>query len=269
MDTPNGTPLSPGDLKDLLAMAERAAAAAAALLAERWGRYHTVLAETAHDVKLQDDRDAEAAVLQVLAESGLPVLAEESGDGGAPIAQDAVHWVVDPLDGTVNYSRGIAYCCVSVALSAGGAPVLGVVNDFTRREVFTGAPGLGAWRDGAPMRVSTVTAPERAILGFGNPAGFDYDDTQLLALHRTLNRFHKVRQPGAAALMMAHVACGLMDAFMEDDISYWDVAAGTALIRAAGGWAQLAPSPTHPWARRIRAASSSQVWAGMDGMFPR
>jgi len=256
-----GSALSPGELKGLLALAGRAAAAAAALLAERWGRYHTVLAETAHDVKLQDDRDAE----EVLAESGLPVLAEESGDGGAPIAQDAVHWVVDPLDGTVNYSRGIAYCCVSVALSAGGAPVLGVVNDFTRREVFTGAPGLGAWRDGAPMRVSAVTAPGRAILGFGNPAGFDYDDAQLLALHRTLNRFHKVRQPGAAALMMAHVACGLMDAFMEDDISYWDIAAGTALIRAAGGWAELAPSPTHPWARRIRAASSSEVWAAMDG----
>jgi len=75
----------------------------------------------------------------------------------------------------------------------------------------------------------------------------------------------QVRQPGAAALMMAHVACGLMDAFMEDDISYWDIAAGTALIRAAGGWAELAPSPTHPWARRIRAASSSEVWAAMDG----
>ncbi len=250
------------DWDGALALALRAAGAGARLLKGRWGTRHEAVSVTAHDVKLRDDLDSEAEILAVLAESSWPVLAEESGEHGAASDPNTPCWVVDPLDGTLNYSRHVPFCCVSVALSLGGAPVLGVVHDFVHGEVFSGVPGRGAWCNGSPVHVSGVDAPACAVLGLGYPIGFDYDDAGILAVHRLGSGFRKTRQMGSAALLLAHVACGRMDAYMEDDIYYWDIAAGAALVTAAGGFVRMESSREHPWARRIRAASSRGVWPG-------
>ncbi len=247
------------ELQSHLQTARGAAAEGAAVLRRLWRGAQTALAETAHDVKLQADRDSESAILAVLARTGLPRLAEESGESGGA-GGGGLCWVVDPLDGTMNFSRGIPFCAVSVALCRDGAPLVGVVDDFVHGEVFYGAPGLGAWLNGAPVRVSGVTRMERAVLGTGNPIGFDYDDAGALAHHHLKGRFRKARQMGSAALLLAYVACGRMDAYLEDDILLWDIAAGAALVEAAGGFVSIHPSPTHPWARAIRAASAPSVW---------
>lgn len=248
------------DIAAAMAVAETAAAAGAKVLRGMWRGAQTTLAETAHDVKLQADRDAEAAILAVLGETPWPRLAEESGAHGAVGREDTPYWVVDPLDGTVNFNRGIPFCSVSVALCLGNRPLLGVVCDFLHDEVFSGAPGHGAWHNGRPMRVSGLRETGRAMLGFGMPLNREYDQAEVIGFHETVGRFRRGRQLGSAALLLAWVACGRMDAYLEDDIMFWDIAAGMALVEAAGGWMDVQPTATLPWARKIRAASHRDIW---------
>jgi myo-inositol-1(or 4)-monophosphatase len=248
--------------KSELELAVRAAADASAFLKDAFAREKTVLAEIGRDIKLQADRDAEARILGILRPSGFPVLAEESGESGA-IPDDAPVWIVDPLDGTMNYKHGIPLCCVSLALSVGGKPVLGVIDDFNRGERFSGIAGAGAWLNGVAMRVSKATDPARAILATGFPTKFDIGGPALDAFMASARRFKKVRMLGSAALMMAYVAAGRIDAYTENDIMYWDIAAGAALIEGAGGWVETRASPTDKWARHVRCAANASLWGGV------
>jgi len=240
-------------------LAVRAAQSAAAFLRDAFAQEKQVLAEIGRDIKLQADRDAERRILDVLMQSGLPVLAEESGESGTH-ADDTPTWIVDPLDGTMNFKHGIPLCCVSIALSLRGKPVLGVIDDFTRGECFSGIPGEGAWLNGAPMRVSKESNPARAILTTGFPTKFDIAGPALDQFMAAARRFKKVRMLGSAALMMAYVAAGRVDAYAEDDIMYWDIAAGAALIEAAGGWVSMRPAPADKWGRHVRAAANAALW---------
>ncbi len=242
-----------------LDLAARASSAASAFLRDAFAGDKSVLAEEGRDIKLQTDRDAEAIILDVLRESGHAVLAEESGESGT-LAHDAPVWIVDPLDGTMNYKHGIPLCCVSIALSVAGRPVLGVIEDFTRGERFHGVPGRGAWLNGIAMHVSSTTDPARAILVTGFPTQFDLHGAGLQQFMDNARRFKKVRMLGSAALMMAYVAAGRADAYAEDDIMYWDIAAGAALVEAAGGWVRLDSTPADPWTRRVRCASNHSLW---------
>jgi myo-inositol-1(or 4)-monophosphatase len=242
-----------------LDLATRASTAASAYLRDAFAHDKHVLSESGRDIKLQADRDAEAMILDVLRESGHAVLAEESGESGT-LDGDAPVWIVDPLDGTMNYKHGIPICCVSIALSVEGRPVLGVIEDFTRGECFRGIPGEGAWLNREPMRVSTAIDPARAILVTGFPTKFDVHGPALQRFIDSARTFKKVRMLGSAALMMAYVAAGRADAYSEDDIMYWDVAAGAALVEAAGGWVRLEDSGTGKWARRVRCGATAALW---------
>jgi myo-inositol-1(or 4)-monophosphatase len=242
-----------------LDLAARASNAAAAFLREAFHRDKRVRAEEGRDIKLQADLDAESRILDVLRETGFAVLAEESGESG-PLDGDAPVWVVDPLDGTMNFKHGIPLCCVSIALSVAGRPVLGVIEDFTRGECFRGIVGRAAWLNNEPMRVSDATDPARAILVTGFPTKFDVHGDALGLFMQNARRFKKVRMLGSAALMMAYVAAGRVDAYAEDDIMYWDIAAGAALVEAAGGWADVQPAQAGKWARRVRCAASPSIW---------
>lgn len=110
------------------------------------------------------------------------------------------------------------------------------------------------------MQVSDLRETGRAMLGFGMPLNRDYDAAEVAAFHETVGRFRRGRQLGSAALLLAWVACGRIDAYLEDDIMFWDIAAGMALVEAAGGWAEVQDSSTKPWARKIRAASHKDIW---------
>lgn len=242
-----------------LDLASDAAQAAGRLLKSLDASNLTVLSDTPRDIKLAADRQAEALILSQLGGSGYAILAEEGGAHGA-VDGEAPVWVVDPLDGTMNFSRGIPLCCVSIALLVAGEPVLGVVHDFNRGETFSGIAGEGAWLNGQPMQVSSVSSADRAILATGLPAGGDFDGAALQWLAEDMQRFRKVRMLGSAALMLAYLAAGRVDAYREDDIMLWDVAAGLALVRGAGGYAAATPSTRHQWGRRVRCASRSSVW---------
>ena len=225
-----------------LAVAIDAAHAAGALLLSlgESGR-RTVIAEHGRDLKLTADRQSEALIVSSLqAATSFPILCEESGALEHQGGDRRRWWVVDPLDGTANYARGIDFCCVSIALLDGSEPVLGVVHDFGRDETFTGLVGAGAWLNERPIHVSEVTRLDRAVLCTGFPVGGDFSTPGIERFARQVQQYKKVRLLGSAALSLAYLAAGRVDAYGEHGIRLWDVAAGIAVVRAAGGRAMVA-----------------------------
>lgn len=243
-----------------LDLALRAAKAAGERLREIAKGEKEILSAVGRDIKLQADRDSENIIIgMITAESAYPILAEESGEHGETAS--GPFWVIDPLDGTMNFSRGIPLCAVSIALVEGTEPLVGVIYDFNRDELFYAASGSGAfWGDGREMRVSSVTESKQAILTTGFPIRQDLNDSALQELVRQVQRFKKTRMIGTAALALAYVACGRMDAYWEQEIMLWDVAAGLVLLKEAGGHVTMTPSAKFKWARNVRCAASPTIW---------
>lgn len=220
------------DLASMQADAEQTARAAGSLLREAGADLRHVTHSANRDVKLVADRGAEDLIRRHLRQGDdVRILGEETGwsGGGTDI------WVIDPLDGTVNFSRGLPLSCVSIALLRTGNPVIGVIYDFHRDEMFSGIVGVGAACNGSPMRVSGTKTATEAIYATGLPPAHDFSAESMARFTAQLPRFKKVRILGSAALSLAYVACGRADIYREESIMSWDVAAGAALVRAAGG----------------------------------
>lgn len=222
-----------GEVMQLAELARKAAREAVAVLSGAFSSDPGVVSAERKDIKTKADVAAQEVILCVLASSGLPVVAEE--DAGASETGDGRRWLVDPLDGTMNFVRGFPMAAVSVALWDGDRPLLGVVHDVFAGGAFRGVVGAGAWLDDTPVHVSGVSDPGQAILATGFPSGRSYDEAPLLEFVAKVRRFKKVRMLGSAALMLSQVAAGRFDAYEEEDIYLWDVAAGLALVKAAGG----------------------------------
>lgn len=190
------------------------------------------------DIKLSSDKYSEKIIIDRLKESGIPILSEECGrvDGqGDPTGKGTV-WIIDPLDGTANYWKGIQeLACVSIALWKDAVPVLGVIYRFFSKELYYGIVGQGAFLNGVPIHTSGVSKTEQAIVATGFPVHRDYGTESLSAFVRQVQSFKKVRMLGAAAVMGTFVAAGKVDAYMEDEIMLWDVAGAAAIVLAAGG----------------------------------
>lgn len=241
-----------------LALAEQAARKAGEALRNWRGAELTVLSQAGRDVKLQADRDAEAIVLETLSASGLPVLAEESGVAGN--VTSGPYWVVDPLDGTVNYSRGLPISGVSIALAQGHESLAGAVYDFHRDELFAARRGANATCNGQAIRVAAPRPRSQSILCTGFPTKLDHGDASLRAAVELVQSFKKVRMLGSAALMLAYVAAGRADAYLENKVRFWDVAAGVLLIQCAGGYVDMRPVDDVPWGIELRCASHAALW---------
>ena len=187
-----------------------------------------------NDLVSEADRASERAVLDYLRHHspGFSFLAEESGATGA----STVCWVVDPLDGTLNFVRGLPHFAVSIALRTGADLEVGVIYDPMRDELYSASRGGGAFCNGTRIRVS-----ERASLaGAFVTTGFPYRvraflDTYLEVFREVFVRAAAIRRPGAATLDLAHTASGVFDAFFEFCLAPWDIAAGALLVREAGG----------------------------------
>ena len=226
---------------------------AASLLAERPSA-RAVRQDSRRDVKIAADTTAHRLICDALrAESPLPILSEEdeathgqSGNGD--------RWIVDPLDGSLNFARGIPWSCISIALWRGMTPVLGVIHDLNRDEQFSGLVGTGAWvNETTSIHVSEARTPQEAILCTGFPAGREYATPAVQAFVTQIQVYKKIRLLGSAALSLAYVACGRADAYQEEQIALWDVAAGVAIVQAAGGVAHC---------RRIGTKQAVTVRAG-------
>lgn len=182
------------------------------------------------------DREAEDTI-RLLLGSERPadaVLAEERG--GAAWDHPGRVWIIDPLDGTVNFIHRLPHVAVSVALWEDGQPRVGVVHDALAGEVFAATAGGGATASGQPIRVSTVSETERALVA----TGFPYDRRERAAelaavVGRVLAEVQGIRRVGSAALDLCHVAAGRYDAYWEYRLQPWDSAAGQLIVTEAGG----------------------------------
>ncbi|MEM7767475.1 MAG: inositol monophosphatase family protein [Pseudomonadota bacterium] len=238
------------DTGGLLALAVAAARGAGDLLAARGEGFQGVVVEEGRDIKLAADRSAEVSIVAHLrAGADLPVLGEETGWHGE---QGDRFWVVDPLDGSANYQRHIPFCAVAIALMAGERPVLGVIHDFNHGETFAGGEGIPATLNGEPIQVSDRADPARSVLVSGLPVKADFSPEALAAMAAEFAAWKKVRMMGSAAMAAAYVAAGRVDRYAESGVRLWDVAAGIALVRAAGGRAELSlGAPEAPRSVRI------------------
>ncbi len=182
------------------------------------------------------DRNAERAIKAIVAERhpNARVLGEELSPSESTTG--GLVFVADPLDGTTNFLHGFPWYAVSIGAMEDGELVAAVVLNAANGELFTATAGGGARLNGQPIHVSSITEPERALIG----TGFPFKDPQhindyLRMLPPLMADIAGIRRPGSAALDLADVACGRFDAFWELTLSPWDIAAGILLVREAGG----------------------------------
>lgn len=224
----------------LLAVAREAARAAADVIRAATPNAGKIVwrEKSATDFVSEVDVAAEAAIRDVmhmrlpdavlLAEEGSPTLATDQSHG--------VVFVADPLDGTTNFLHGYPEYAVSVGVLLNGALAAGVIIDVPGNEEFTASAGGGAFLNGAAIRVSAISNLQRALIGTGFPFKDFHDIAPYQAqMSRVMAAVSGVRRPGAAAIDLASVACGRFDAFWENRLAPWDVAAGILLVREAGG----------------------------------
>ncbi len=221
------------EIADCLVIAKEAVLRAGTFLSKPNQRIVDINIETRRDIKICADTESEHIILDYLKEkSCFSILSEESGilDGG----DNRFTWIVDPLDGSLNYARGIPLCCVSVGLWQGDKPVLGAVYDFNRHELFTGIAGMESWLNEKKIGVSSISKKEAAVLCTGFPVNTDFSLEGLTTFVKDVQDYRKVRLMGTAALSLAYVASGKADAYMENDIMIWDVAGGVAIASGSG-----------------------------------
>jgi myo-inositol-1(or 4)-monophosphatase len=224
------------ELKQLLLIAVDIAKGASDLLLSGSTHYRKTRHDFCRDVKIEADFVADRYIINELSrQTRYPILSEESGQIENARGKSSFRWIVDPLDGSINFLRGIPICCISIALWDGIEPLLGVVYDFNRDEMFCAMVGEGAWLNNKPIMVSKVDEKSNAILCTGFPVSTDFSKEKLSNFINNIREFKKVRLLGSAAISLCYVACGRVDYYQENDIKIWDVAAGIPLVKAAGG----------------------------------
>ncbi len=197
----------------------------------------------ANDFDTQVDKAEESAIVDIIRQAypDHSILGEESGasEGKNPSGSTSkaeYRWIIDPLDGTTNYIHGFPQYCVSIALEHRGAIEHGVVYDPSKNELFTASKGRGAFLDDRRIRVTKCANLKDALVGTGFPfKEMTRLDLYFRQLREVMQTSSGVRRAGAAALDLAYVAAGRLDAFWELGLAPWDMAAGALLIQEAGG----------------------------------
>lgn len=217
-------------------MAFRAALEAGNLQRHKLGRISKIDYKSAFNIVTDVDKACEETILEILKvefpDDG--ILAEEGGSN--PNSSSNRRWLIDPLDGTTNYTHGYPFFCVSIGLEEDGKMILGVVFNPVSDELFWAELGHGAFLNDEPLRVSTVDSLEESLLATGFPPDSD------VMVHNNMREFnsltdlsHGVRRDGSAALDLCFVAAGRIDAFWEWKLKPWDIGAGSLIVTEAGG----------------------------------
>jgi myo-inositol-1(or 4)-monophosphatase len=239
-----------------LALATHAALTAGQLLRRHFGHDAVVDEATHHDIKLALDKESQELITSILLEAR-PGDALYGEEGLAGNQQSNRQWIVDPIDGTVNFFYGIPHFCVSIALRVDGEIVVGVIHDPMVGETWTVEKGGPAMLNGRPIAASKRDTFEQSILFVGCGKDETALRTGIERFHKASLRARKMRMMGSAALGMAYIACGRLDAYIESRISLWDIAAGLLLVETAGGKVDLTPVPDYPDSWSIVASNGS------------
>lgn len=229
-----------------LSVAREAALAAGELLRDQALHHqHELVVDVseAHDIKLELDRRCQTLIEKILLRSfpEFAIYGEESisGDPNAPY-----QWIIDPIDGTVNFFYGIPHFAISIALRHGKEIVVGVIYDPMRNELWEATRGERVTLNGHPIHVSHRTKLSESAVSVGlskTAATIEKAAPQFLKMVRSVK---KCRLMGSATLDIAYVACGRFDAYIENQISLWDIAAGVLMVEMAGGTVELKPHAT-------------------------
>ena len=221
-----------------LTIANKAAKVAGNILLNQKDILNNSIFTSDRDVKLEADIAAENLIKGIIeSESNFPILAEESGKSADNLGD--TFWVVDPLDGTANYARDIPLCCISIALIQNLNPVIGVIYDFNNDDLYEGTKETKALLNNKLINVSDIAEKNKGILATGLPNATDYSDEAMLKMVKDFQSWRKVRMIGSAAMASAYVASGKADLYKEFGTYLWDIAAGAAIINAAGGKADI------------------------------
>lgn len=230
-----------------LTAATRAARAAGALMRRNRDTHKVINSQSQHDIKLELDVRCQKLIEKALGNEfpDTAVLGEEGLSGSADAA---TRWVIDPIDGTVNFTYGVPHACVSIAFqerSRGGefSTTSGVVYDPFCDELWTAVLGGPARLNGKIIRVSRRSALAQAMVAIGFSKSTDSLKENLPVFDALVSRVRKVRMMGAAALSLTYIASGRFDAYIESGVSLWDIAAAGFIVERAGGefWHQPLP----------------------------
>jgi len=196
-----------------------------------------ILLNQGRDIKLQLDIDTEQIIKGILtSQSEFSILGEETGLSNN---LGEFYWVVDPLDGTSNFLRGIPISCVSIALMQNITPILGVIYDFNHGDLYFGHVKSQAFVNQKEIIVSDYSDKGQSTLVTGIPAKTNYLDSEFKQMINDFQQWKKVRMIGSAAMASIYVAAGKADAYKENGIFLWDIAAGAAIVNSAGGVASI------------------------------
>ncbi|MEI6034859.1 MAG: inositol monophosphatase family protein [Verrucomicrobiae bacterium] len=228
-----------------LETAEEAARAAGKLLKTHFGHPLKVDENHAHDIKLELDKQSQA-LIESLILGRFPDHAIYGEEGLRGDQCSEFQWVIDPIDGTVNFFYSIPHFAISIALRQAGEIIAGVIYDPMRDEMWSVVRGGSPTLNGRPIAVSARTDLAEAIVSVGVSKSIDSIVGSLPLFETMVRRAKKCRMMGSASLDIAYVACGRLDAYIEGSISLWDVAAGILLVEGAGGSVKLAPHPEQP-----------------------
>jgi myo-inositol-1(or 4)-monophosphatase len=243
-------------VQDDLELAVATAKAAGSVLLRHYGRDLEVTTKSsAIDLVTDADRAAEEVILARLQRERPAdgVLAEESGE----VAGGGRRWIVDPLDGTTNYTHQFPHFSVSIALWDGDRPLVGVVHDPLRDETFSAALGRGAWLDSPTadhrrLAVTSTTDLRASLVATGFAYGIATNEiTNVAEFAAMLPRVQGIRRAGSAALDLVYAAAGRFDGYWEYHLAPWDWAAGVLVVREAGG--EIATLEGTPWSLHCRS----------------
>ena len=220
-----------------LEIAKSAALAGGKYLLDNQGKDLQILCNDGRDIKLQLDTDTEEIIKRSLSSnSSFSILGEETG-----LSNDLgeFYWVVDPLDGTSNFLRNIPISCVSIALMQNLTPILGVIYDFNHRDLYYGHQQSKAFLNKKEICVSSYSKKNQSTLVTGIPAKTNYTDVEFKNMIEDFQDWKKIRMIGSAAMAAVYVASGKAETYKENGIFLWDIAAGAAIVNAAGGSAHI------------------------------
>ena len=221
------------ELDPCLDIAKSAALAAGNFLKQSQGTELKILFNEGRDIKLQLDLDAEKIIKEYIeSKSSFAILGEETGFS-KEIGE--FYWVVDPLDGTSNFLNGIPISCVAIALMQNLKPILGVIYDFNHNDLYCGHMDSSAFLNDKKINISSIALKKESTLVTGIPAKTNYIDDEFLTMIKDFQVWKKIRMIGSAAMASAYVASGKVEMYKENGIFLWDIAAGAAIVSAAGG----------------------------------
>ena len=225
------------ELDTWLEIAKSAALDGGNYLLANQGEDLEVLLNKGRDIKLQLDTDTENLIKRTLrSKSSFSILGEETGLSGD---LGEFYWVIDPLDGTSNFFRGIPISCVSIALMQNLNPILGVIYDFNHDDLYFGHQESRAFLNQREICVSNYSLKNESTLVTGIPAKQHYTDEEFKNMIDDFQNWKKIRMIGSAAMASIYVAAGKAETYKENGIFLWDIAAGAAIVNAAGGVASI------------------------------